>query len=202
MTDEIIVVVVADDPLVRGGLEALLPDAAEVARAVASDHDLVQVVLDEDAEVVLWDGAGDVPTPTRLRDLEVPVVVLVPDDGAASDALRAGAVGVLTRQPTSEELHAALVAARASLITVHPTLRSALAAVPSLDEGPIDPLTPREEEVLELLAEGRSNREIALALDISVHTAKFHVDRLLAKLDASGRTDAVVRAVRLGVLRL
>lgn len=64
------------------------------------------------------------------------------------------------------------------------------------------PLTPREVEVLTLLAEGASNKVIAQQLGISVHTAKFHVGRLLDKLDATGRTDAVAHAARLGVLHL
>jgi DNA-binding CsgD family transcriptional regulator len=63
-------------------------------------------------------------------------------------------------------------------------------------------LTPREEEVLALLAEGASNKVIARRLGISVHTAKFHVGSLLDKLDAIGRTDAVTHAARLGVLNL
>lgn len=64
------------------------------------------------------------------------------------------------------------------------------------------PLTPRELEVLALLAEGASNKAIALQLGISVHTAKFHVSSLLDKLDAVGRTDAVAHAARLGVILL
>jgi DNA-binding CsgD family transcriptional regulator len=64
------------------------------------------------------------------------------------------------------------------------------------------PLTPREAEVLALLAEGASNKAIARSLGISLHTAKFHVGQLLNKLDASGRTDAVAHAARLGVLHL
>jgi DNA-binding CsgD family transcriptional regulator len=64
------------------------------------------------------------------------------------------------------------------------------------------PLTPRELEVLALLAEGASNKVIARRLGISVHTAKFHVGSLLDKLDAVGRTDAVAHAARLGVLHL
>jgi len=64
------------------------------------------------------------------------------------------------------------------------------------------PLTPRELEVLALLAEGASNKAIALRLGISVHTAKFHVSSLLDKLDAVGRTDAVAHAARLGVILL
>jgi DNA-binding CsgD family transcriptional regulator len=63
-------------------------------------------------------------------------------------------------------------------------------------------LTPRELEVLALLAEGASNKEIARRLRISVHTAKFHVGSLLDKLDATGRTDAVAHAARLGVIQL
>jgi DNA-binding CsgD family transcriptional regulator len=64
------------------------------------------------------------------------------------------------------------------------------------------PLTPREAEVLALLAEGASNKAIARRLGISPHTAKFHVSQLLNKLDATGRTDAVAHAARLGVLHL
>jgi DNA-binding CsgD family transcriptional regulator len=70
---------------------------------------------------------------------------------------------------------------------------------------PPDPdaaLTPREREVLELMAEGASNKMIARALGISVHTAKFHVGSVIDKLDATGRTDAVAQAARLGVIRL
>jgi DNA-binding CsgD family transcriptional regulator len=63
-------------------------------------------------------------------------------------------------------------------------------------------LTPRELEVLNLLAEGASNKVIARRLGISIHTAKFHVGSLLEKLDASGRTDAVAHAARLGVIQL
>ena len=64
------------------------------------------------------------------------------------------------------------------------------------------PLTPREIQVLTLVAQGASNKEIARRLGISVHTAKFHVGQLLDKLDAIGRTDAVAHAARLGVLHL
>jgi DNA-binding CsgD family transcriptional regulator len=64
------------------------------------------------------------------------------------------------------------------------------------------PLTPRETEVLGLLAQGASNKAIARRLGISMHTAKFHVGQLLDKLDATGRTDAVAHAARLGVLNL
>jgi DNA-binding CsgD family transcriptional regulator len=78
----------------------------------------------------------------------------------------------------------------------------ALVATPELNSEHDADLTSREREVLNLLAEGASNKEIARRLGISVHTAKFHVGSLLDKLDASGRTDAVAHAARLGVIQL
>lgn len=81
------------------------------------------------------------------------------------------------------------------------TIVSADAAPPASDHD-CGALTPRETEVLALLAEGASNKAIARRLGISVHTAKFHVGSLLDKLDATGRTDAVAHAARLGVLQL
>ena len=95
----------------------------------------------------------------------------------------------------------------ADLIVVSPT---EAAVEPPLDDAETTsserpmaaPLTPREREVLALLAEGASNKTIARRLGISVHTAKFHVGSLLDKLDASGRTDAVTHAARLGVIEL
>ena len=73
---------------------------------------------------------------------------------------------------------------------------------PAARPDPNAALTPREREVLELMAEGASNKMIARALGISVHTAKFHVGSVIDKLDATGRTDAVAQAARLGVIRL
>lgn len=84
-------------------------------------------------------------------------------------------------------------------------VRAADATVVAARPGPPDgtpELTPRELEVLDVLAEGASNPEIAQRLGISVHTVKFHVGSILDKLDSSGRTDAVAYALRLGVLRL
>jgi two-component system, NarL family, nitrate/nitrite response regulator NarL len=198
---ELSLVLVVDDPLARGGLVALLPDEVEVVRAVGTDVDVAMVVAREGAQAVLWDAVDGVPSVRRL-DVGVPVVVLVRDEAAGAEALGAGARGVLLRDGGGEVLAAALVGVRAGLKVVDERLGDLVRGVVPLGEGPTEALTPREVEVLELLAEGRSNREIGTALEISSHTAKFHVDRLLGKLDASGRTDAVVRAVRLGLLRL
>lgn len=201
MFPELPVVLVVDDPLVRGGLLALLPEEVPVVSTVGTDQDIAAVVRASGAEVVLWDADDGVPDTSRI-DVGVPVVVLVRDVDRAASALGAGARGVLPRAVDAERLVACLMAVRAQLDVIDEHFGALIRRVPPPGDGPTEPLTPREEEVLELLAEGRSNREIALALEISPHTAKFHVDRILLKLDASGRTDAVVRAVRLGLLRL
>ncbi|MBX2801942.1 MAG: LuxR C-terminal-related transcriptional regulator [Myxococcales bacterium] len=201
MFPDLPIVLVADDPLVRGGLTALLPDEVPVVRAVGTDGDIAVSVATSGAEAVLWDADHGAPEARQL-DVEVPVVVLAADVDVAARALGAGARAVLQRDADGARLTACLLAVRAGLVVVDERFDELIRATHPSGDGPTEPLTPREEEVLELLAEGRSNREIAIALDISPHTAKFHVDRILLKLDASGRTDAVVRAVRLGILRL
>ncbi|MEQ1501878.1 MAG: response regulator transcription factor [Myxococcota bacterium] len=191
------VVLVADDPLVRGGLAALLPDDMPVVRAIGTDA-VASRVAESGAHAVVWDAADAPPTAADL-DLGLPIVVLVRPD--VDPATVIGAKGVLRRDVDGDRLSAALLAVRAGLRCVDDRFPTAARTTIGTD-GPREALTAREVEVLELLAEGRSNREIALALDISVHTAKFHVDRILLKLEASSRTDAVVRAVRLGLLVL
>ena len=116
------------------------------------------------------------------------VIALAVDDPALADRLTA----LLADVPG---LRLAAPGERADVSLVGPDGGDGLA---DLDQ----PLTPREVEVLTLLAEGASNKVIARRLGISVHTAKFHVGQLLDKLDATGRTDAVAHAARLGVLHL
>jgi two-component system, NarL family, nitrate/nitrite response regulator NarL len=201
------VLLVSDDPLVRSGVAALLPEDQPVVRGVGTGVDLPRVLADVGAEVVVWDTGDD--GEVQVAD-GVPSVALVKDGEAGARALRAGARAVLLRDLVPLRLAAAVVGARHGLVVVDERLRDevltakATAAEPS-EGGPmetVEALTGREVEVLNLLAEGRSNREIGVALEISPHTSKFHVDRILAKLTASSRTDAVVRAVRLGLLTL
>ena len=120
--------------------------------------------------------------------LPVVVVAIEVDDAAMADQLASllgGVAGIRLAAPGEE---AAVV-----LVSREP---------PSVTE-PVDiDLTPRERDVLLLMAEGASNKTIARRLGISVHTAKFHVGSLLEKLDATGRTDAVAHAARLGVINL
>ncbi len=174
----------ARSPVVRAGLESLVREAGEM-----------EVVGDAGADVLLAEGDPPPPEPDGL-----PVVVLTPDPKAA---LRAGARGVLPPHARESEILAAVEAAAAGLIVVHPEylgmLSAAMRAEPAVLE---DPLTPREMDVLRLLAEGQGNKEIAYRLSISEHTVKFHVASLLDKLHASSRTEAVATGVRAGLILL
>jgi DNA-binding NarL/FixJ family response regulator len=101
------------------------------------------------------------------------------------------------------KLAQALRAASQGLYVLHEDFASLLTPLrPARDDAPPESFTPRELEVLQLLATGLSNRGIAERLAISEHTAKFHVNSILSKLGAHGRTEAVVRAARLGLIAL
>jgi two-component system nitrate/nitrite response regulator NarL len=185
------VVVVSRDPLARAGLEGLLTGRAEVE------------VVEDGGEVILWDGgtalAGDEGRLREVGEMTAPVVAVVAGEPDARAALEAGARGVLLRDRLTG-VAAALLAVRHGLTVLDAELAPRPRREP-VDDG-FDELTPREQEVLQRMAEGCSNKEIAAALGISEHTAKFHVNAVLAKLDAATRTEAVVTAVRRGLVLL
>ena len=131
----------------------------------------------------------------RRASADGPVIVLT-DRSRAQAALRAGAAGVLPRSAGAAELRVAIDA------MLHGLAVAPAGGLWGVDEDDDRRLTARELEVLNLLAEGASNKMIARQLAVSVHTAKFHVASILEKLDATGRTDAVAHAVRLGLLML
>lgn len=201
-------VVVAADPLARRGLAALLGrEPGLVIAAQLGTEDGEPEVAANDADVAVWDlGAGDRPNLgvlSRAAAAGVPVLALVQDEDDAAFALGAGARGVLFRDAAGDRLAAALRAMRAGLLVLDDglaaqALRPRQAPVPAL----VEPLTPRETEVLQLLAQGLANKAIAERLRISDHTAKFHVNAILGKLGAQSRTEAIVQAARLGLVIL
>jgi DNA-binding NarL/FixJ family response regulator len=107
---------------------------------------------------------------------------------------------MLPREAAPEQIVAALYAASAGLVAI-PAESSSL-VVPAATESVAENLTPREMETLEMLAEGLSNKQIAARLSISEHTAKFHVNSILGKLNAATRTEAVMRGLRTGLLKV
>ena len=145
-----------------------------------------------------------------LTELGARAVVAVTDDDRALRMLRALPLrgwAIVGREATAADLRAAATAAARGFTSLPAPVAARLLpaqdpAATAADETPGDALTPREREVLELLAHGLSNRRIADALAISEHTAKFHVASVLAKLGASSRTEAVRLGVRRGLITL
>jgi DNA-binding NarL/FixJ family response regulator len=139
---------------------------------------------------------------------QLPAVIAIAPTSPAfvRAALRAGARSVLPPDCTTLELSAALQAAAAGLTALRTTDAEALVAMSA--EGPRLPvstegvLTPRETEVLRLLADGLANKEIGFKLGISDHTVKFHVNSILTRLNASSRAEAVAIGIRRGLILL
>jgi DNA-binding NarL/FixJ family response regulator len=203
---------------------AVVGSASDLAPLASQASESVPV------DVVVFDAEGQRrETLTALRDSfeemsegeSFPSFVLI---GAGQsewvgDALREGVVwAVLPHAASSDEIIAAVEAVSAGLIAVDAeTFRALLSRSRSVDElsdtradeaslpevsPEIDALTPREREVLEMLASGLSNKEIAWRMKISEHTVKFHVASIFAKLDVSTRTEAVMQGIRKGLVMM
>jgi DNA-binding NarL/FixJ family response regulator len=203
------VLVVGQDPLARGGLAAMLssePGFTVVGQS-GSDPNLSAQLGVFKPDALVWD-LGWEPTVAleRLENLEaggVPVLALLPDSSYAMDAWSAGARGLLKRNTDPSKLAAALSALVQGLTALDAEMGAIIRGADYM--GPTDSdsaLTPRELEVLQLLAEGLPNKEVAHRLNVSEHTVKFHVNAIMSKLNAQSRTDAVVRATRAGLIHL
>ena len=201
------VLVVSPDPLARAGLAAVLghQPGLIIAGLTGDGVDLSPEAEAERPDVVVWDlGPGGVPDFDRLSlaaDAGVPIVALLAEGTHAAGCWSAGARGLLLRNRDGPMLLAALKAAAEGLVIIDPEFRGAFApggrGVPhALPEA----LTPREMEVLGQLAEGLPNKTIADRLGISEYTVKFHVDAILGKLGVQNRTEAIVTAIRLGLI--
>jgi len=193
---------VADDALARAGLRALAERAGlSVAGDVAADE--LQPFHLETADAVAWD-AGASGSFEALRGVaaRAPVLALPLSGEQAREALAAGARGVLSRERLEEQLLPSVRAALLGLLVVDESFGEALVRPAPAADALIEPLTPRETEVLQLLAEGLTNRRLGERLGISEHTAKFHVNAILGKLGARTRGEAIAQAARLGLLLL
>lgn len=155
------------------------------------------------ADVIVVDVAGD-PThgleSIRTLQLRRPVLALVARD-QVQDVIAAGAAGAIDRRAPPEAMAAAISALNEGLTVLDKSYVD-LVAPHSTHVHADSLLTAREREVLALLADGLSNKEIAARLEISEHTAKFHVNSILQKMGAQKRVEAVVRAAKLGIIDL
>jgi len=211
------VVLIDDHTLFRVGLEGLLVSRGiEIAASVDSGEDGVKLVQEKKPDVVLLDmrmpdinGIG-VLKMLREHKLNMPIVMLTTstDESDLVESLRAGAQGYLLKDMEPDALVIALRDIVAGKTVVAPDLAPILAkAVQGKDEelptksSPFDDLTPRETEILGLLAEGQSNKAIARNLGISDGTVKLHVKAILRKLNVHSRVEAAVMAVEKGLSR-
>jgi two-component system, NarL family, nitrate/nitrite response regulator NarL len=206
------VLVIADNLLARVGLAALLSTQQDVT-IVGQSSGGERLLSDVDVyrpEVVIsdlgYDPLGCLPQLHMLVEARLPVVALLPDAESAGQVAGvlngSPAYGLLLRDSDASLLTAALSAVAAGLVTLDPLLASAVRQGSEAVEPPAEDLTPREFEVLQLLAEGLTNKAIAQRLGISANTVKFHINAILQKLAAQSRTEAVVRASRLGLIIL
>jgi DNA-binding NarL/FixJ family response regulator len=217
MTEPVRVMVVDDDGLMREGLRAVLSsdDRIEVTGEAENGRLAVQRARHLRPDVVLMDVRmpeldGIAATEQLIAaapDSQVVILTTFEEDEYILGALRAGASGFLLKRSTPEELIAAIhtVAAGEALLSPSVTRRviDRMARQPVIGEGSesrLKELTPREREVLELIAQGLSNREIAARLVVEETTVKTHVKRVLMKLEARDRVHAVILAYDCGLV--
>lgn len=209
------VLVAATSVVTRAGLEAVVatnPALTVVGRSMGLTT-LTQQIETLQPDVVLLELEGnDVPETLFALDAElhnVAVVVLVedPQGHQLAEVLRSGIQGILSVEATAEEIVAAVEAVAAGLVVLHPDLIDSLLPIFPSTARVLPPpsnqaLTPREIEVLGMLAEGLGNKTIAQGLNISEHTVKFHVSSIFTKLNVSSRTEAVTLGARQGLIML
>ncbi|HEX4826160.1 MAG TPA: response regulator transcription factor [Candidatus Polarisedimenticolaceae bacterium] len=210
-------VVVADDHgLMREGVKALLrvTDDIEVVGEAEDGEEAIREVRRLDPDVVLMDvampGLGGLEATLAIRKEKPAVKVLVltqyDDREYVARFLKAGVAGYVLKRAAASELTAAIRAAHRGGLVLDPEIaREAWGDAHGTDraEGdPYDALTDREKQVLKLVAEGRSNKDIAETLDISVKTAMAHREHLMEKLDVHNRTELIRFALKRGVIRV
>jgi len=194
--------IAAPSPVVRAGLEALVATNPSLELSGAFP-DLASVeALRPDVVLAAWPPADLAPSASGHS----PAYVLLTGEAQppwTAEAVRLGVRALLPRDASAEAILAAIEAAAAGLTVLAPAdLEALLRAGPQAPVALETALTPREMEVLRLMAEGTANKNIAWKLNISEHTVKFHVASIFAKLNAGTRTEAVTQGVRRGLILL
>ena len=207
------VLVKASSPIARAGLESLL-QAHPALRLVEDSFGDVRGIEAESPPDVLLVEAETLADPAAREAMDWavaggPVVLLVnnPATEAVREALRAGVKAVLPSSLAGPEIVAAIEAAATGLVvldaaSIETLLRASSPVSSGGSDALVEALTPRELEVLQLLASGLGNKEIASRLEISEHTVKFHVASIMGKLGASSRTEAVTLGIRHGLIMI
>jgi DNA-binding NarL/FixJ family response regulator len=191
----------------RAGLETLIrnTDSLKLVGSLQSPRNLAQHIRDLQPDVILLDADSAQPIDPAIG---VPFVVLIdePSPSWTAQALRSGVNAILPRDADMDDVFCSIQAAHAGLVLLDAEVTQSLVAKirPPFEQETelIDDLTPREIEVLRMLAEGLGNREMAVKLGISDHTVKFHISSIFDKLNAASRTEAVTLGIRMGLILL
>jgi len=201
------VLVVCRDRLSRAGLAAVLDQRSglTVVGQIAGDDNTLLPLDIYVPDVIVWDVSWETSNAVNslglLPEDAPPVLALAVTSDQAAQARAAGAQALLSRDASPEALAAAAVALSHGLQVTDPAL-AGVSAVATPEPGSASLFTPREQDVLKLLAEGLPNKGVASRLEVSEHTVKFHVNSIMGKLNAQSRTEAVILATRLGLLPL
>ena len=198
------VLVLSPSPVARAGVESLLRNNAGAIEVVGSAASWSEY-SGEDPDVILadWENGDELSSEISDGAPEAALVVMADDPGlpGIAEALRSGVRAVLSRHSSASQIVAAIEAAAAGFVVLQPGDLDGLLINPQ-PASLAEPLTPREVEVLGMLAEGQTNKSIAHRLGISEHTVKFHVTSIMGKLNAGSRTEAVTQGIRQGLIML
>lgn len=225
--DKTRVLLVDDQEIVRQGLATILryEPGIEVVGEAADGHQAIAQALQLQPDVILMDikmpRLGGIPATREIRkqlpQTEVIILTTYETDDLVFDGIKAGASGYLLKDVSSEVLVGAIEGVQRGEAQLDPKVASKVLSEfkrllaepaprrklrPEEEELILTPLTQREEEVLQLLAEGLSNKEIAARLYLTEGTVKNHISNILDKLQANDRTHAVIRALRHGLVEL
>jgi len=203
------ILIVDDHAVVRQGLKMFLAlddelevigEAANGEEAIRRAHELAPDVVLMDLLMPQMDGIAATEVIRReLPDVEVIALTSVLEDKAVYGAVRAGAIGYLLKDTQADELCRAIRAAAAGQVQLSPQAAQRLMREVQVPQSP-EKLTARETEVLRLLAQGMSNKEIGASLVIGIKTVKTHVSSILSKLGVPSRTQAALYAMRIGLV--
>jgi DNA-binding NarL/FixJ family response regulator len=205
-------ILLADDhSVVRQGLRMFLGldpelevvgEAADGAEAVRMAHKLKPDVVLMDMLMPVMDGvAATAQIRSELPDTEVIAITSVLEDATVVGAVKAGAIGYLLKDTQADELCRAIKAAAAGQVQLSPQAAARLVREVRAPDSP-QTLTERETDVLRLIASGKANKEIAVALTIGEKTVKTHVSNILMKLGVQSRTQAALYAAQIGLAPL
>lgn len=204
------ILIVDDHAVVRQGLRMFLDldseleiigEAENGQQAVKLAHELQPDVILMDLLMPVMNGIDAITTiKPALPQIEIIALTSVLEDSSVVGAVRAGATGYLLKDTQADELIRAIKAAAEGQVQLSPQAAARLMREVRAPESP-EALTERETEVLRLIALGKSNKEIALALTIGEKTVKTHVSNILSKLGVASRTQAALYAVRIGLVQ-